>query len=737
MFIVRKVISVVTSVFLLAVMILGNAPIPSKAETSRIIYVNANAKQDLMLSKMDENLKNLKNESAEQVSEDEEGQSNEEILEVIEELETSKDEPIVQMEGIGESWENPYTNLQDAIDAANPGDQIWVAKGTYLPSKMIDGEDGPNYQSFILKSGIKLYGGFAGIETKLSERDPKRNVTILSGELGGGLYSSSVVYGSGINNVVLDGFSISDGKASDDYLPSSSKLSTVTTSHPNQFNGAGIYLVDSSITLENLNISGNVSGAFGGGLYVSGSDVAISNVNIQENTAVYGGGMAVLSNSTVTISDSSLIGNHADYEGGGIYSEESKIHLIKVSVKQNEVEGSGGGLYSINNSEINIEESSFSGNQSYHGGAMEVGDSKVTISGSTLTENEGYTSGGAISVYYSLLDINNTTITQNSSDDYYGGAIHSRGVTLNVKNSIIKNNSAPQGGGIAYGNSALSLMNTLVAENNASFGAALYEISNNYATTLSTNQNIDAQEIPLPEPSLTILNSTIANNQAQYSNGINAGDGIFVTLEPGNKYTVVNSIIWGNGNNSLHENVTFPNYTQPDPSLIDYQLMANIVGGFSEYEELVTGVIPDGAVIDVDPLLVDMKNGDYRLKQDSPALDAGFNDVISLLPEKDLDGNNRVANNKLDIGAYEYQVAITPEPELPEEPEEPKPEEPAEPTTPEKPTDVEKEPEPGKKLPDTSTSFYNWLVLGILMVIFGAIGMVLLKRRASKHIGSA
>lgn len=74
-------------------------------------------------------------------------------------------------------WANSYAELGTALKEAKTGDEIWVANGKYVPGREI-------HNSFVIKEGVKLYGGFYGGETKLSDRDLNVNHSILSGEIG-------------------------------------------------------------------------------------------------------------------------------------------------------------------------------------------------------------------------------------------------------------------------------------------------------------------------------------------------------------------------------------------------------------------------------------------------------------------------------------------------------------------------------------------------------------------------
>ena len=118
----------------------------------------------------------------------------------------------------GTSWQDSYSNFQDAITEAVYGDSIWIAEGTYFPTTNTNQDI-----SFELKNGVKWFGGFQGNETDLSQRDYELYPTILSGDIGVQGDNSDNCYnvlsgpfGSSTNTIeyaLIDGFVIQDANA--------------------------------------------------------------------------------------------------------------------------------------------------------------------------------------------------------------------------------------------------------------------------------------------------------------------------------------------------------------------------------------------------------------------------------------------------------------------------------------------------------------------------------------------
>jgi hypothetical protein len=184
----------------------------------------------------------------------------------------------------GSSWANAFTDLQSALNFSCPIiTEIWVAKGTYTPA----GANGDRNLSFILRDNLKLYGGFAGTETILSDRNYSllhtTNLTTLSGDLNGDDGSDFANNSENSNNVVkmefisntarLDGFTISGGN---------NNLGATA--------GGGIYSLVSNATIANCNITGNSANNRGGGVCNYYGDLTFENCSFVKNRSLQFGG---------------------------------------------------------------------------------------------------------------------------------------------------------------------------------------------------------------------------------------------------------------------------------------------------------------------------------------------------------------------------------------------------------------------------------------------------------------
>ncbi|HEY3241806.1 MAG TPA: hypothetical protein VGM03_00515, partial [Phycisphaerae bacterium] len=152
--------------------------------------------------------------------------------------------------GNGASWATAYNNLQTALTTAPIPSQIWVAAGTYLPGLT-------PFDSFQLRNGVELYGGFSGNETSLDQRDPQDHVTILSGDLPMGFDVCHVVDGSGTDaTAVLDGFTIFRGRALGQHVTPAFACPHGSSGFQQ---GGGVYIDSGSPTIINCTFQQNIA----------------------------------------------------------------------------------------------------------------------------------------------------------------------------------------------------------------------------------------------------------------------------------------------------------------------------------------------------------------------------------------------------------------------------------------------------------------------------------------------
>lgn len=251
--------------------------------------------------------------------------------------------------GDGTSWESPMGDLNDALSSATEGTQVWVAAGTYMPTN-----DSDRKATFTIQNGVKVYGGFNGTETSLEERDVKKNITILSGEIGSlGITDNSytvVVFNEVDNNTLLSGFEITGGNANSSSdeghltrcgggiyingVNGVTKPQIIECTFKANFarDGAAVYSNgrggDSQPAFVDCVFEGNEAGLDGGAIYNDGrlngkSEPTLTNCTFKRNMGTYGGAICNATESGVCnliLNNCSFIENAAYLRGGAVFS---------------------------------------------------------------------------------------------------------------------------------------------------------------------------------------------------------------------------------------------------------------------------------------------------------------------------------------------------------------------------------------------------------------------------------
>jgi hypothetical protein len=257
----------------------------------------------------------------------------------------------------GLTWTDAFTDLHQALTIAQAGDAIWVAEGEYRTDTANNRD-----KSFVLKSGVKLYGSFEGVETSPAQRDLAAHPTVLSGNIGSPMDSTDNAYtilymAFPDTSTRLDGLIFRHGFAKSD--TNFNQISPVQS-------GAAVYVVAQGgkgmPTFVNCTFRDNYAQSYGGAYYVyaqstSGSTPLFRNCVFFNNKAGKEGGAVFIAGGNSY--DRGIEFDHCKFDlntafgdfngGGGIYMANAfgpeTINFLGCEISRNKYVFSGAFLF--------------------------------------------------------------------------------------------------------------------------------------------------------------------------------------------------------------------------------------------------------------------------------------------------------------------------------------------------------------------------------------------------------
>jgi nitrous oxidase accessory protein len=271
-----------------------------------------------------------------------------------------------------------YTTIQTAVNAANPGDTIRVAQGTYQD---IVTSPGLLTSTVIITKDLTLVGGYS---PDFQSNDPNLYETIVDGQnIGKGFYVSG-------SYVHIEGFTIINGYTQgilvrESAVNNAPAGATLVNNHIHD-NVSGIVFYRAEITVMSNTIIHNSGAGVAGwespvgvisntiaqnsrGIWVDNSIATITGNQIIFNTGQ--GGIEVVNGSTVTIESNQILSNTADSGGGITLVASTQFTVTNNIIKNNQAQlYSGGGIAIFGRATGLIAYNDIISNSASHGGGI-------------------------------------------------------------------------------------------------------------------------------------------------------------------------------------------------------------------------------------------------------------------------------------------------------------------------------------------------------------------------------
>ncbi|MEZ5198925.1 MAG: hypothetical protein R2764_21865 [Bacteroidales bacterium] len=343
------------------------------------------------------------------------------------------------------------------------------------------------------------------------------------------------------------------------------------------------------------------------------------------------------------------------FSPGGIKCNNSSPKLLYNRITQNS--GDFGVGISMYNSESIIDNCIIDHNFPYSywmtnsGSGLQCSNSNILIKNSMFDNNGMYWGhGAAIACSNSTISVENCILSNHNSGysgwEGYGGAIYFSSSVAALKNVIFTGNISYEGSAIYCAGGQVLLQNCLFNENYSGYNEVGGVICSRYVE-------------------LTSINSTFVNNTGC------AFDCTATNIQ------ILNSILWNNQPNEIY----FDPNNDPSNLYASNSAITNGIDGIVTNNNVIVNWLSGN--IDEDPKFDTTNTYPFSLSWDSPCIDSGtamyesgmeppfliqqdtiyylicanYADTIPL-PNIDLAGYTRIFNERIDIGAFEFQDTL-------------------------------------------------------------------------------
>jgi hypothetical protein len=395
-----------------------------------------------------------------------------------------------------------YSAVQAAVDAANTGDLIKVAAGTYTgvesrpaPPGYLSGP--PNIDQVVyLNKTLTIQGGYTASDWTVP--DPEANPTILDAQGQG-----RVLFVFGEVSPTIAGLHLSGGDASGlgghpwaggsntggavNVLTATATIRDCWVYESSADFGGGIYLDRSESTVQNTEVTTNTAN-WGGGISLRMSGAQILDNTIAGNTVVAsgsgvpsaGGGMDVGAEQAlippILIQGNTITGNQADHQGGGLSCSGDADATVNANLITANTAITGGGVYLWENY-VELTGNTISANTAEHGGGVAIDEGAAILEGNTLVDNTATGDGGGAFIQFEHYQGVGPTVTGNTFEGNQagsGGGLATRNADVLIRDNTFSGNLASGGGGMdLFGSSDTLVANNLVSGNTAGSGAGI------------------------------------------------------------------------------------------------------------------------------------------------------------------------------------------------------------------------------------------------------------------------